>query len=41
MSVLAGCGLIGLLASVFLPRVITPTQTSESAPAHPPDALGT
>ena len=41
MTVLAAFGLIGLLASVFLPRTITPAQAPESAAAHPPDALGT
>ena len=41
MTVLAAFGLIGLLASAFLPRTITPAQAPESAAAHPPDALGT
>jgi len=41
MTVLAACGLIGLLASVFLPRTITTAQASESAAAHPPEAMGT
>ena len=41
MAVLATCGLIGLLASVFLPRAISSVQGTETAAAHPPDALGT
>jgi hypothetical protein len=41
MTVLAACGLIGLLASVFLPRTITTAQASESAAAPPPEAMGT
>ena len=41
MTVLAACGLIGLLASVFLPRTITTAQASESAAARPPEAMGT
>ena len=40
MVVLAAFGLVGLGASVFLPRTVAPpAQASESA-AHPPDALG-
>jgi MFS family permease len=41
ITVLAACGLIGLLASVFLPRTITTAQASESAAAPPPEAMGT
>jgi MFS family permease len=40
MAVLAACGLIGLAASVFLPRTIAPTPASGSAPANPPEPLG-
>ena len=39
--VLAACGLIGLLASLFLPRAITPAGASDPAAAHPPEPLGT
>jgi MFS family permease len=41
MVVLAAFGLIGLLASVFLPRTVTPAQPAESLTEHPPEALGT
>ncbi len=41
MTVSPHAGLIGLLASVFLPRTITTAQASESAAAHPPEAMGT
>src|SRR4051812_1907153 len=41
IAVLAACGLIGLLASVFLPRTITLGAASESAAAQPPEPLGT
>jgi MFS family permease len=41
MVVLAAFGLIGLLASLFLPRTITPAGAPESAAAHPPEAMGT
>jgi MFS family permease len=40
MAVLAACGLIGLLASVFLPRAVTPAQPTKPT-TDPPDALGT
>jgi MFS family permease len=40
MVVLAACGLIGLLASVFLPRTLT-QPASDSTAAHPPEPLGT
>jgi MFS family permease len=41
MVVLAAFGLIGLVASVFLPRTVTPAQAAESLTEHPPEALGT
>jgi MFS family permease len=40
MVVLAAFGLVGLVASVFVPHTVAPAQASESA-ADPPDALGT
>jgi predicted MFS family arabinose efflux permease len=40
MVVLVACALIGLVASLFLPRTVAPAKSSEPA-AHPPDALGT
>jgi len=41
ITVLAVCGLIGLAASVLLPRTTTPAGASEAAGAHPPEARGT
>jgi len=41
MAVLAACGLIGLLASVLLPRARTTVPGTETTAARPPDALGT
>src|SRR4051812_5678580 len=41
MTVLAGCGLIGLLASVLLPRATVPVPETVPDAVHPPDALGT
>jgi len=41
ITVLAACGLLGLLASVFLPRAMTPARAPESAAAPPPEAMGT
>src|SRR4051812_13396630 len=41
MVVLAAFGLIGLLASIFLPRTITFSRASGSADAHPPARTGT
>jgi MFS family permease len=41
MAVLAACGLIGLLASVFLPRATVPVPDTVPDAVHPPDALGT
>jgi nitrate/nitrite transporter NarK len=39
IAVLAACGLIGLVASVFLPRTIAPARAAPAA--HPPKPLGT
>jgi len=41
ITVLAAGGLIGLLASAFLPRTTTPATASDSAAAPPPEQLGT
>jgi MFS family permease len=41
MVVLAAFGLIGLLASVFLPQTVPPAEPAESFTEHPPEALGT
>jgi hypothetical protein len=41
MVVLAVFGLIGLLASVFLPRTVTPAPPAESFTEQPPEALRT
>ena len=40
ITVLAACGLIGLAASLFLPRTIAPIPASDSAAAHPPEPIG-
>ena len=41
MVVLAAVGVIGLVASAFLPRTIATTETPGLPPPHPPEALGT